>query len=93
MTGGFAYVLDTNRRFFDQCNRSLVNLDRIVSEEMESHRKFLKQIIARHIKETKSERAKVILDEFDRYEPSFWLVSPAALNIQDLLKATTANAA
>ena len=45
------------------------------------------------IKETKSERAKLILDEFDRYEPSFWLVSPAALNIQDLLKATTANAA
>ena len=93
MTGGFAYVLDTNRRFFDQCNRSLINLDRIVSEEMESHRKFLKQILARHIKETKSERAKIILDEFDRYEPSFWLVSPAALNIQDLLKATTANAA
>ncbi|MDC0942991.1 glutamate synthase large subunit, partial [Gammaproteobacteria bacterium] len=75
MTGGFAYVLDTDRRFFDQCNRSLINLDRIVSEEMESHRKFLKQILARHIKETKSERAKVILDEFDRYEPSFWLVS------------------
>ena len=93
MTGGFAYVLDTDRRFFDQCNRSLINLDRIVSEEMESHRKFLKQVLARHIKETKSERAKLILDEFDRYEPSFWLVSPAALNIQDLLKATTANAA
>src|SRR6056300_629702 len=93
MTGGFAYVLDTDRRFFDQCNRSLINLDRIVSEEMESHRKFLKQILARHIKETKSERAKLILDEFDRFEPSFWLVSPAALNIQDLLTATTANAA
>ncbi len=93
MTGGFAYVLDVNRRFFDLCNRSLVNLDRIVSEDMESHRKFLKQTIARHIKETKSERAKIILDEFDRYEPSFWLVSPAALNIQDLLKATTASAA
>ncbi|MDP0596490.1 MAG: glutamate synthase-related protein, partial [SAR86 cluster bacterium] len=93
MTGGFSYVLDTNRRFFDQCNRSLVNLDRIVSEDMESHRKFLKQILSRHIKETKSQRAKTILDEFDRYSPSFWLVSPAALNIQDLLKATTANAA
>ena len=93
MTGGFAYVLDTNRRFFDQCNRSLVNLDRIVSEDMESHRKFLKQILARHIKETRSLRAQTILDEFDRYSPSFWLVSPAALNIQDLLKATTANAA
>ena len=93
MTGGFAYVLDTKRRFFDQCNRSLVNLDRIVSEDMESHRKFLKQILSRHIRETRSQRAKTILDEFDRYSPSFWLVSPAALNIQDLLKATTANAA
>jgi glutamate synthase (NADPH/NADH) large chain len=93
MTGGFAYVLDTDRRFFDQCNRSLINLDRIVSEEMESHRKFLKQIISRHVKETHSERARLILEEFDRFEPSFWLVSPAALNIQDLLKATTANAA
>jgi glutamate synthase (NADPH) large chain len=50
-------------------------------------------MIVRHIKETKSARAKKILDEFDRYESSFWLVSPAALNIQDLLKATTANAA
>ena len=70
-----------------------MTLDRIVSEEMESHRKFLKQILARHIKETKSERTRLILDEFDRYAPSFWLVSPAALNIQDLLKATTANAA
>ena len=67
--------------------RSLINLDRIVSEEMESHRKFLKQILARHIKETKSERAKLILDEFDRFEPSFWLVSPAALNIQDLIES------
>jgi glutamate synthase (NADPH/NADH) large chain len=93
MTGGFAYVLDTKRRFFDQCNRSLVNLERIVSEDMESHRKFLKQILSRHIRETRSQRAKTILDEFDRYSPSFWLVSPAALNIQDLLKATTANAA
>jgi glutamate synthase (NADPH/NADH) large chain len=60
---------------------------------MESHRKFLKQIISRHVKETQSERARLILEEFDRFEPSFWLVSPAALNIQDLLKATTANAA
>jgi len=93
MTGGFAYVLDTDRTFFDQCNRSLVNLDRIVSEEMESHRKFLKLTITKHIKATKSPRAKLILEEFDRYVSSFWLISPAALNIQDLLKATTANAA
>ena len=32
-------------------------------------------------------------NDFDKYEPHFWLVVPAASNIQDLLKATTANAA
>ena len=46
-----------------------------------------------HYKYTNSNKAKNILEDFDRYEPHFWLVVPAASNIQDLLKATTANAA
>ena len=93
MTGGFAYVLDEQGRFFDKCNRGLVNLDRIMSEEMEPHRKHLKQTLKKHFEKTGSLKAKEIYEEFDRYEPYFWLVSPAAANIQDLLKATTANAA
>ena len=47
----------------------------------------------KHFEKTGSLKAKEIYEEFDRYEPYFWLVSPAAANIQDLLKATTANAA
>ena len=93
MTGGFAYVLDEDRTFFDKCNRGLVNLERISMEEMQPHRKFLKEILRKHYKYTKSSRAKIIIDDFERYEPYFWLVIPAAVNIQDLLKATTANAA
>ena len=42
---------------------------------------------------TTEEVAKQIYEDFDRFEPHFWLVSPAALNIQDLLKATRSNAA
>ena len=38
-------------------------------------------------------KAKALIDDFDKYEPYFWFVLPAASNIQDLLKATTANAA
>ena len=38
-------------------------------------------------------KAKMLIEDFERYEPYFWLVVPAASNIQDLLKATTANAA
>ncbi len=93
MTGGFAYVLDEDRTFFDKCNRGLVGLERITTEEMQPHRKHLKEIINKHFKYTQSAKAKEILDDFDKYEPHFWLVVPAASNIQDLLKATTANAA
>tara|TARA_B100000575_G_scaffold72843_1_gene56637 strand:- start:6049 stop:10557 length:4509 start_codon:yes stop_codon:yes gene_type:complete len=93
MTGGFAYVLDEDRTFFDKCNRGLVNLERISMEEMQPHRKLLKEILKKHYKFTKSSKAKIIIDDFERYEPYFWLVIPAASNIHDLLKATTANAA
>ena len=93
MTGGFAYVLDEDRSFFDNCNRGLVNLERITTEDMQSHRKHLKEIILRHYKFTNSQKAKELVDDFDRFEPYFWLVLPAASNIHDLLKATTANAA
>mgnify|MGYP001163004024 FL=1 len=93
MTGGFAYVLDEDRTFFDNCNRGLVNLERITTEDMQSHRKHLKEIILRHYKYTNSQKAKELVEDFDRFEPYFWLVLPAASNIHDLLKATTANAA
>ena len=93
MTGGFAYILDEDRSFFDKCNRGLVGLERITTEEMQPHRKHLKELIKEHYKYTNSKKAKDILDDFDRYEPNFWLVVPRASNIQDLLKATTANAA
>ena len=93
MTGGFAYVLDEDRTFFDKCNRGLVGLERITTEDMQPHRKHLKEILNNHHKYTNSSKAKEILDDFDKYEPHFWLVVPTASNIQDLLKATTANAA
>ena len=93
MTGGFAYVLDEDRTFFDKCNRGLVGLERITTEEMQPHRKHLKEILSNHYKYTNSQKAKEILEDFDRFESNFWLVIPAASNIQDLLKATTANAA
>ena len=93
MTGGFAYVLDEDRTFFDKCNRGLVNLERITTEEMQPHRKHLKEILEKHYKYTKSNKAKELLNDFEKHEANFWLVIPAASNIQDLLKATTANAA
>ena len=60
---------------------------------MQPHRRHLKEIIREHYDYTNSAKAKNILDDFDRFEPHFWLIVPRASNIQDLLKATTANAA
>ena len=93
MTGGFSYVLDEKRSFFDKCNRELINLDRVLSETMDPHRQNLKLLIEKHYKNTKSMKAKEILEDFERYLPNFWLVSPVALSVNDLLKATTASAA
>ena len=93
MTGGFSYVLDEKKSFFDKCNRELINLDRILSETMDPHRQNLKLLIKEHYKNTKSLKAKEILEDFEKYLPYFWLVSPVALSVNDLLKATTANAA
>ena len=42
MTGGFAYVLDIDKTFFDKCNRELINLERIIGEDMNGHRQHLK---------------------------------------------------
>ena len=64
MTGGFAYVLDEDRTFFDKCNRGLVNLERITTEEMQPHRKHLKEILEKHYKYTKSNKAKELLNDF-----------------------------
>ena len=93
MTGGFSYVLDEKKSFFDKCNRELINLDRVLSETMDPHRQNLKLLIEEHYKNTKSLKAKEILEDFERYLPNFWLVSPVALSVNDLLKTTTASAA
>ena len=93
MTGGFSYVLDENKSFFDKCNRELINLDRVLNETMDPHRQNLKLLVTEHYKNTKSIKAKEILEDFERYLPNFWLVSPIALSVADLLKATTASAA
>ena len=36
-----------------------------------------------------AQKAKEILEDFDKFESHFWLVVPAATNIRDLLKETT----
>ena len=85
MTGGFAYVLDTERNFVDRYNMELIDIQRVTSESLESHRSFLQTMIADHARETNSQWSKEILENFSDYAPLFWLVKPKASTLQSIL--------
>lgn len=85
MTGGFAYVLDQQRRFIDRYNSELVEIHRVSSEYMEAYRTHLREIIAEHIRETGSAWGEEIYDNFEDYVGKFWLVKPKAADLELLL--------
>ena len=91
MTGGFAYVLDLDRNFVDRYNMELVDIQRVTSEALESHRALLKAMIKNHIDETGSEWASEIMIDFDDYSSRFWLVKPKAASLNGLLAQAHAN--
>jgi glutamate synthase (NADPH/NADH) large chain len=90
MTGGFAYVLDTDRKFVDRYNMELIDIQRVTSEALESHRGFLIATIEAHVRETGSPWAQHILDNFSDFASQFWLVKPKASSLQSLLAQANA---
>ncbi len=90
MTGGFAYVLDLERSFYDRINMELVEPQRITSEAVENHRHFLRSVIAEFVAETDSVWGREILDNFDDFVARFWLVKPKAASLGSLLENTRA---
>ena len=91
MTGGFSYVLDIERNFVDRYNMELVDIQRITSEALESHRTFLKQMIRQHVNETGSEWGHEVINNFSDYAWRFWLVKPKAASLGSLLAQAHAN--
>jgi len=90
MTGGFAYVLDTDRKFVDRYNMELIDIQRVTTEALESHRGFLIATIEDHVRETGSPWAQHILDNFSDFASQFWLVKPKASSLQSLLAQANA---
>jgi|TARA_B110000037_G_scaffold213074_1_gene267040 glutamate synthase (ferredoxin) len=75
MSGGVAYVYDIDGKFEDRLNHSMVNLYRLVEcgdEDIAS----VKAEIEKHLALTGSNRAKEILDNWDRELPKFHKVFP-----------------
>jgi glutamate synthase (NADPH/NADH) large chain len=83
MTGGFAYVFDEFGRFEGRVNKELVDvLPMTTLDQLKEH---LRGIIDAHLNETGSDRAEMILDDFNTFCESFKLVKPKGLQVEDLL--------
>jgi glutamate synthase (NADPH/NADH) large chain len=86
MTGGFAFVLDLERNFFDRYNHELIDIHRINTEAMETHAGYLQVLLADYVRETGSVWGQHILDEFDDMVRKFWLAKPKATELNSLLE-------
>ncbi len=90
MTGGFAFVLDTENAFVDRYNHELVEIQRVSTEQMEPYRNHLRRIIREHVEETGSAWGQEILDNFADFINLFWLVKPKAASLKTLLESVRA---
>ena len=73
MSGGLAYVLDEANLFEQRCNKDMVSLSRLSTPE---EIKTLQSLIYKHLELSESARAKEILDNWKRFEPLFWKITP-----------------
>jgi len=76
MTGGAAFVYDVCHEFVENINRELIEVLRIDTEDTDIERYYLKKLLKDYYNETKSEKAKAILDNFRVEIRNFWLVRP-----------------
>ena len=86
-TGGFGYVLDTERDFVDRYNHELIDIHRISNEGMEHHVQHLRGLLDAHVAATASPWAAHLLEEFRDYLGKFWIVKPRAASLDSLIDA------
>jgi glutamate synthase domain-containing protein 3 len=73
MSGGIAYVLDENQLFDTRCNLEMVDLEPVVEED---DKKFLFEIIQKHVTYTGSRYASHLLQDWIEMYPRFVKVMP-----------------
>ncbi len=90
MSGGIAYILDEDDTFESKCNKAMVGLEKLQSlkkletpsvkdidnDLLDFDEARLKLIIQRHLKYTKSEKARLILDDWNKYLNLFYKITP-----------------
>jgi glutamate synthase (NADPH/NADH) large chain len=73
MSGGIAYVLDEEGSFDYYCNMGMVEISLV--EELQDIRD-LQGMITKHLKYTGSQKARKILDDWEKYLPQFIKIIP-----------------
>ena len=76
MTGGLAFVYDTDHDFVDKINPELIEIRRIDIDENEKPKIYLKKRLQEYLNATNSKVAKFILNNFRSEVRHFWLVTP-----------------
>ena len=73
MSGGVAFVYDSDHTLYKKLNHELVSLEEVTEPE---DKKVLRDLIERHVAETDSELGRSILDDFDNIIGDFKKVIP-----------------
>jgi glutamate synthase (ferredoxin) len=73
MSGGLAYVFDTDGEFSRRCNTEMVELSAIDDEE---EIEALKDLVFRHVEATRSVRGTEVLISWNEWLPKFVRVIP-----------------
>ncbi|RLK47029.1 glutamate synthase (NADPH/NADH) large chain [Alkalispirillum mobile] len=85
MTGGIAFVLDHDNRFVDRYNHELIDINRLVAENRQAHREYLRRLLSEYVEATNSAWGTEVLENFRDYVNRFWLVKPKAADINTVL--------
>ncbi|MBF0253196.1 MAG: glutamate synthase large subunit [Candidatus Omnitrophica bacterium] len=67
MSGGIAYVYDEDGRFNERCNKSMVELEKPLKEDIET----IRILVNNHVKYTGSKKGEMILDNFQQEKTRF----------------------
>jgi glutamate synthase (NADPH/NADH) large chain len=81
MSGGIAYVYDVNGNFINNCNKEMVDLDKVIGNDVTE----LHNLIERHYQNTGSTVAKFVLNDFENQLKNFVKVFPT--DYKKVLKA------
>ena len=89
MSGGIAYVFDENSEFEKNCNKAMVQVNRVISSKktdtdnifdksslLDRDDLRIKMMLKRHINYTNSKKAKNILEDFNSNLKNFYKVFP-----------------